>query len=265
VKVLKLHSSRLGFRLFFFLFYSARFPSTASPVSDKVASCVAMRGSSLATRLLFVVLLGCVASSLIGCEAKPLPKFPTQFRAKARIWFSDDDKPILVLYHHDGVSMRAREDYYSLIESRHQRFYTSIKSPERGINFMILHKQEKSPRACFITPTEGLAVDHDLLQTAEYIGPSSLQYKGEDVACDHWRVDYHGIPTEVCIDKDGKPLVIESQHFRIDVLDFDEHAADAHIFDARRASDAPCGVIGSPPPSEQVNPDSATGDVPRPF
>jgi hypothetical protein len=192
-----------------------------------------------------------------------LPDVPSQFHAKARVWVAGQEEPMLVLYHFDGDSLSSREDYYHLIEGRHQRFYTSIKLDAKGINYMIFHKQEHSPRACFIVPSSGAAVQIDQLRRARYIGEASVTKNGTSHPCHHWRVHHHGYPTEFCVAPDGAPLVAESPVMRLDIIDFSPAPQLPSLFEPERVSEAKCGVFGSTTASPEEA--AAHEAKPRPF
>jgi len=67
------------------------------------------------------------AKAKAASRTPSLPHVPLQFRAKARLFLLEEDEPYLVLYHHDSVAQRTREDFYSKIDGRHHRVYTSIR------------------------------------------------------------------------------------------------------------------------------------------
>jgi hypothetical protein len=182
-------------------------------------------------------------------HSQSFPEIPSQFRAKARLWIADSDVPVLILYHHDHESAMSREDFYQLIEGRHQRVYSNIKHFGEGKQFMIFHKQENTPRACFETPTTGAAIDIKALQEeSEFMGPSHLIINGRNITCNHWELWYEGHRIEFCLDPEtDKPLIFEAPWFRLDVLDFEPSPQPARLFDATRASVAACGVIGEKP------------------
>lgn len=61
-------------------------------------------------------------------------------------------RPTLSLVHFDGVSRKVREDFYVLRERTHRRFFTSVRHFADDREWLIYHKQPKSPRACFEIP-----------------------------------------------------------------------------------------------------------------
>ena len=263
---------------------------------DSAAHMQAVRGTLLA----FAVWACCLvmpSGTAIAGESVSVPQLPLQFRAKIRLWLVQQEHPSLVLYHHDAMNQRSREDYYSLVEGRHQRFYSSIRHVDKaislsllslylssvsfslaplflplsvpffayarrvdcrvyawymqGISYMIFHKQERSPRACFIVPNSGFPVSFEAMQDAVFLGRSSIMKKGQPLTCNHFRTRFMGARVEFCVDPgSGVPLVFESPLFRVDVLHFEAMPQSAELFDPRRASHARCGVIGSPPLSD---------------
>jgi hypothetical protein len=114
---------------------------------------------------------------------------------------------------------------------------------------MILHKQAKSPRACFILPLSAPLFDAGALETAVYVGPASVQWwtdhidarEGRDALeppapaqaqgqgrahlhdspCAHWRMAYDGVRVELCLHPTtGVPLLIHHPFIRAHVLDW---------------------------------------------
>lgn len=116
---------------------------------------------------------------------------------------------------------------------------------------MIFHKQEASPRTCLIAPLDGPTVDLRPARESVYRGEATLLSNGKNVTCDHWSMEYYGRPAEYCIGSDGKPLVVESQFFRVEVLDFSVGPQAPALFEAERASSVPCGVIGGSAADEE--------------
>jgi len=208
-----------------------------------------------------------------------MPRVPSQFRAKIRVWFGKEKLPMLLLYHHDDTHQRSREDYYTLIGNKHVRFYSSLKFPTKGQNYMILHKQEKSPNACFITPYNKALITPEVFETGDYVGQTfmsfwekaihlinidqhdehsissdstnnsdsspSLSMSHSNVSCHHWRFEYEGQRVDACFSKEtNRPLVIHHPYIRLDFLDFDIRQQVNELFDPDRVSSVKCGPFG---------------------
>jgi len=192
--------------------------------------------------------------SRVSLHDPPRPRLPSHFRCKARVWLEamNSPHPMLLLYHYDGINHKSREDYYHLVEGRHHRFYSSIKHLEDDLNYSIYHKQQRSPRACFIIPAGPTMPDFSIVSQAQYLGLASVQKRNKTIECHHWRsVSYSG-DVEMCLDtKSGAPLIIESPQYRLDILDFSVGPQSSVIFDPNRASEVKCGVLGGKPMLEK--------------
>jgi len=107
----------------------------------------------------------------------PVPAFPLRFRAKCRFLvgpatgsgrghpggsssetaFSKAARglslqPSLLLVHFDAVSLKVREDFYALQGSMHRRFLSTVRDFAAESEWLVYHKQKRSPRACFQVP-----------------------------------------------------------------------------------------------------------------
>jgi hypothetical protein len=78
--------------------------------------------------ILVLVLVLCISTTCVRASRAWIepPQLPKTFQAKARIWIHGHSEPSLLLYHHDDLAGRYREDYYTLHEHRHRRYFTSI-------------------------------------------------------------------------------------------------------------------------------------------
>jgi len=147
-----------------------------------------------------------------------------------------------------------------------------LNAPPQGIAFMIYHKQAKSPRACFIVPSSGPTIDWAAFRAGRYMGEAVLVKDGANVTCHHWRTTYDSHYTEFCTDaRTGFPLIAESSYFRVDVLSVEVASTSPNVFDPRRASLTPCGIIGSAPSADwwehgadAVVPEETAAPIPLP-
>lgn len=140
----------------------------------------------------------------------PVPRFPLRFRAKARFLVGATSKsnalnaededggeereesiyeratrsmsitPSLMLLHFDGISQRIREDFYALVGGMHRRFFSGVRDFASQREWLVYHKQRKSPRACFEVPFSGtvsalFSSPGFAAVTPDWITPSSLQ------------------------------------------------------------------------------------------
>lgn len=185
----------------------------------------------------------------------PRPTFPLRWRAKLRFLvgpsahagaFRPGDqpsvferaahsmsaKPTLSLVHFDGVSKKVREDFYTLRAGIHRRFFSSIKHFRSSREWLIYHKQPKSPRACFEIPfshtlsslfaapgtpqvTEAFFDRYrELGDELEYQGLATLQLLGEQPQTDGERED-----------REANVTVL---HYKVrQVIDFDRRASSS--------------------------------------
>ena len=204
-----------------------RFQEDAASASPSAAAAAANDASSLSVDELS-------ASSILSSTSfvPPVPSFPLRFRAKARFLVGakstasmgaeGDDAdapsatesvfarasramsitPSLLLLHFDGVAGLLREDFYALISGVHRRFFSGIRDFTQQREWLVYHKQRKSPRACFEVPfsstVSALFSSPGFSEvTQEWIQPSSLQ---------NWAasLEYQGLATVVLMGEQGE-------------------------------------------------------------
>jgi hypothetical protein len=171
----------------------------------------AATAAAAAAALLLASSPGDVQAMFATADERFAPLLPAQFDCKVIVDVgyegTDHHAPLLMLMHADLANGRVREDYYRLPASyngggghgtlnaesaaggrRPEKVYTTIRRFDEERQFMAYHRQRSrrdgrrktvgSPRACFITPVEGLLPERDFLRrAASYLGTTNFSVR----------------------------------------------------------------------------------------
>lgn len=188
-----------------------------------------------------------ILCAVLAVFVSGFPGLPEHFQAKIKVWIADEP-PLLALVH--ASPTMGRMDLYHYTQdmplhlahlystSRHVLFYTEVHEwGER--KHLILHKQAKSPRACFAT-----IADFNwplFLQRAQAMDLGTVSNHSNHTAlCQHWRLKTQDQAIDLCTNGPTPVLVSIPNVFKAEVLAFDTSEQPEILFDTRRISKAEC-------------------------